>query len=44
VISKIPTNIRAEIAAGEVHDFVIRRSDIARFDRATGRRSNGGMP
>ncbi len=37
-ISKIPTNIRAEIAAGEVHDFVVRKQDIVRFDRASGRR------
>jgi multiple sugar transport system ATP-binding protein len=43
-ISKIPTNIRAEISAGEVYEFVVRRSDIARFDRATSRRSNGGVP
>ncbi|MEX0591316.1 MAG: ATP-binding cassette domain-containing protein [Xanthobacteraceae bacterium] len=42
VISKIPTNIRAEVAAGQKYDFVIRRNDIERFDRATGRRVNGG--
>jgi multiple sugar transport system ATP-binding protein len=41
-ISKIPTNIRAEIAASQVYDFVVRRSDIACFDRATGRRADGG--
>ena len=41
VISKIPTNIRAEIAGGEKYDFIVRRSDIVRFDRATGRRRNG---
>ena len=41
LISKIPTNIRTEIAAGEKYDFVVRRRDIERFDRATGRRRNG---
>ena len=41
VISKIPTNIRAEIAGGERYDFIVRRSDIVRFDRTTGRRRNG---
>jgi multiple sugar transport system ATP-binding protein len=42
IISKIPTNIRVEIAAGEKYDFVIRRGDIERFDRTSGRRVNGG--
>ena len=42
VISKIPTNIRTEVAAGELHEFVVRRRDILRFDRASGRRLNGG--
>ncbi|TKT70239.1 ABC transporter ATP-binding protein [Afipia massiliensis] len=42
VISKLPNNIRAEAAAGERHDFVVRRSEIARFDRASGRRIDGG--
>ncbi len=41
VISKIPTNIRTEIAGGEKYDFVVRRRDIERFDRASGRRKNG---
>jgi multiple sugar transport system ATP-binding protein len=41
LISKIPTNVRTEIAAGERHDFVVRRRDIERFDRATGHRKNG---
>jgi multiple sugar transport system ATP-binding protein len=41
VISKIPTNIRADVAAGQKHDFVVRRRDIARFDRSTGRRIDG---
>jgi multiple sugar transport system ATP-binding protein len=41
LISKIPTNVRTEIAAGEKHDFVVRRRDIERFDRATGHRKNG---
>jgi multiple sugar transport system ATP-binding protein len=42
VISKIPTNIRAELTAGQKYDFVIRRGDIERFDRKTGRRAGGG--
>jgi multiple sugar transport system ATP-binding protein len=42
VISKLPNNIRAEIAAGQRYDFVVRRSDIDRFDRASGRSIDGG--
>ena len=38
VISKLPNNIRTDVAAGRKYDFVVRRSDIARFDRASGRR------
>src|SRR5262245_47645632 len=30
VISKIPTNIRAQVAAGEKYDFVVRCADIER--------------
>jgi multiple sugar transport system ATP-binding protein len=41
VISKLPNNIRVEIAAGEKYDFVVRTSDIDRFDRASGQRLNG---
>jgi multiple sugar transport system ATP-binding protein len=41
VISKLPNNIRAEIAAGERYDFVVRNSDVDRFDRASGRRIDG---
>ncbi|TAK47609.1 MAG: ATP-binding cassette domain-containing protein [Xanthobacteraceae bacterium] len=41
VISKIPTNIRTEIAAGGQYDFVVRRQDIQRFDRKSGQRMNG---
>ena len=41
-ISKIPTHIRAEIAAGQRHDFVLHRRDIERFSRETGRRLDGG--
>jgi multiple sugar transport system ATP-binding protein len=41
VISKLPNNIRAEITAGERYDFVVRRSDVDRFDRASGRRIDG---
>jgi multiple sugar transport system ATP-binding protein len=42
VISKLPNNIRVEIAAGRQYDFVVRKSDIGRFDRASGRRIDGG--
>ena len=42
MISKIPTNIRAESRLDEIYDFVVRRSDIARFDRARAAR-NGGV-
>jgi len=41
IISKIPTNIRAEVTAGQKYDFVLRRGDIERFDRTTGRRVGG---
>jgi multiple sugar transport system ATP-binding protein len=41
VISKLPNNIRAEIAAGERHDFVVRRAEVERFERASGRRVAG---
>jgi multiple sugar transport system ATP-binding protein len=43
VISKIPTNIRAEVVAGELHPFALSRSDIVRFDRTTGLRVAGGV-
>jgi multiple sugar transport system ATP-binding protein len=42
VISKIPTNIRAEIGAGRTYDFVLHRRDIERFDRASGRHIGKG--
>jgi multiple sugar transport system ATP-binding protein len=42
LISKIPTNIRTHIDAGRVYDFIVRRQDIARFEREGGRRVNGG--
>jgi multiple sugar transport system ATP-binding protein len=42
VISKIPTNIRAEIGAGQSYDFVIHKRDVERFDRASGRRVGKG--
>jgi multiple sugar transport system ATP-binding protein len=38
VISKIPTNVRTEIAAGERYEFVVRRRDIEQFDRTSGKR------
>jgi multiple sugar transport system ATP-binding protein len=41
IISKLPNNIRADVKAGERHAFVVRRSDIQRFDRASGRRIDG---
>jgi multiple sugar transport system ATP-binding protein len=40
-ISKMPTNIRTGITAGEIYDFVVRRRDIVRFERTSGRRTNG---
>jgi multiple sugar transport system ATP-binding protein len=43
VISKIPTNIRADVTAGQKYDFVVARRDIARFDRSTGARVEGGQ-
>jgi multiple sugar transport system ATP-binding protein len=42
VISKLPTNIRIEVAAGRQYDFVVRRRDIDRFDRTSGARIEGG--
>jgi multiple sugar transport system ATP-binding protein len=42
VISKIPTNVRTHIDAGEVYPFVVRRQDIVRFDRDSGRLVDGG--
>ncbi|MEH2509534.1 multiple sugar transport system ATP-binding protein [Nitrobacteraceae bacterium AZCC 1564] len=42
IISKIPTNIRTPLDAGQVYNFVVRRQDIARFDRDSGRRVNPG--
>jgi multiple sugar transport system ATP-binding protein len=41
VISKLPNNIRAEVTAGERYDFVVRRSEIHRFDRSSGRHIDG---
>src|SRR5262245_35731250 len=41
-ISKIPTNIRTELAAGQGYDFVLRKQDIQRFDRHSSLRLNGG--
>jgi multiple sugar transport system ATP-binding protein len=43
LISKIPTNIRTYIDAGHVYDFTVRRQDIARFERESGKRVNGGV-
>jgi multiple sugar transport system ATP-binding protein len=42
VISKLPNNIRVEVAAGQVCDFVVRRSELDRFERVSGRRIDGG--
>ena len=42
VISKIPTNVRTELTAGQIYDFVVRRRDLERFDRGSGRRIDGG--
>jgi multiple sugar transport system ATP-binding protein len=41
VISKIPTNIRTHIAEDQLYEFVVRRQDVERFDRQSGRRVNG---
>jgi multiple sugar transport system ATP-binding protein len=38
VISKIPTSIRTEIAAGERYEFAVRKCDLTSFARRTGRR------
>jgi multiple sugar transport system ATP-binding protein len=40
-ISKLPNNIRTEVAAGQRYEFVVRKSDIQRFDRNSGRRIDG---
>ncbi|HEU5275770.1 MAG TPA: ATP-binding cassette domain-containing protein [Xanthobacteraceae bacterium] len=42
VIAKMPTNIRTAIAAGERHEFAVRRRDIERFDRTSGQRLDKG--
>ena len=44
VISKLPTNIRIDVAAGQQYAFVVRTEDINRFDRSSGRRLDGGAP
>jgi multiple sugar transport system ATP-binding protein len=41
VISKLPNNIRVEVVAGRGYDFVVRKNEIDRFDRTTGKRSDG---
>src|SRR5262249_10914865 len=41
VISNIPPNLRTQRAAGERYDFAARKSDIDRFARKNGGRSNG---
>ncbi|HEX5957977.1 MAG TPA: ABC transporter ATP-binding protein [Hyphomicrobiaceae bacterium] len=42
VISKIPTNMRVDINAGETHEFRVMTQDLVRFDRTNGRRIDGG--
>jgi multiple sugar transport system ATP-binding protein len=42
VISKLPSNIRTDVAAGQQYDFVVRKGDVDRFDRTSGRRVNRG--
>src|SRR5262249_48105185 len=42
VISKIPTNIRTEIASDQIYQFVVRREDIQRFARSSGQRIPAG--
>jgi multiple sugar transport system ATP-binding protein len=44
VISKLPNNIRFDVTAGQQYDFVVRSNEIDRFDRASGRRLDGGGP
>jgi multiple sugar transport system ATP-binding protein len=44
VISKLPTNIRIDVAAGQQYAFVVRTDDINRFDRTNGKRLDGGAP
>jgi len=44
VISKLPNNIRAPINPGQRYDFVVRRNEVSRFDRDSGRRVDGGAP
>lgn len=41
VISKIPSNVRTELTPGQTYPFVVRRRDMERFDRASGRRIDG---
>jgi multiple sugar transport system ATP-binding protein len=42
IISRLPTNISTEIGAGETREFRVRARDLTRFDRASGRRIDGG--
>ncbi len=42
VISRIPTNISTEISAGETREFKVSKQHLTRFDRANGRRMDGG--
>jgi len=44
VISRLPNNIRVEIAPGQQYEFVVRKSDLEWFSRANGRRIDGGGP
>jgi multiple sugar transport system ATP-binding protein len=44
VISKLPNNIRAPVNPGATYDFVVRRNEVSRFDRASGRRLDGAAP
>jgi multiple sugar transport system ATP-binding protein len=41
VISRIPTSVRTELSPGQSYPFVVRRRDIDRFDRSSGRRIDG---
>jgi multiple sugar transport system ATP-binding protein len=41
-ISKLPNNIRAEVVAGRQYEFVVRKNEVDRFDRSTGKRVDGG--
>jgi multiple sugar transport system ATP-binding protein len=44
VIARLPATLDTQVAAGERHEFVVRRQDIKHFDRASGRSSEAAAP